>query len=148
MPTQRTPGTLYGMPTPLPPGTHWAHTFNQLAYPLTPWDSESESRITSQTFLGQFVLVSMYKGMQAFCPVPSRINWYHLILTQYHQVPTIAVLYCPSTQLYHLVTHSLARLTHAQGKVLDTLLCLEILLFSDGALVSSEDFEYFIGSKY
>ena len=26
-------------------------------------------------------------------PVPSRINQYHLILTQDHQVPTIAVLY-------------------------------------------------------
>ena len=32
-------------------------------------------------------------------------------------------------------------------KVLDTLLCLEILLFSDGSLVSSEDFEYFIDCK-
>ena len=33
-------------------------------------------------------------------PVPSRINWYRLILTHYHQVPTIAVLYWPSTQLH------------------------------------------------
>ena len=32
-------------------------------------------------------------------------------------------------------------------KVLDTLLCLEMLRFSDGSLVSTEDFEYFIGSK-
>ena len=57
-------------------------------------------------------------------PVPSRINqycliltnpllWpnnidYRLILTQYHQVPTLAVLYWHSTQLHHLVTHSWA----------------------------------------
>ena len=30
------------------------------------------------------------------------------MLTQYHQVPTIAVLYWPSTQLHHLVMHSWA----------------------------------------
>ena len=33
------------------------HKKTQKAYPLTPWDRESESRINSRTFLGQFVLV-------------------------------------------------------------------------------------------
>ena len=48
-------------------------------------------------------------------PVPLRINQYHFILTQYHQVLTIGVLYwvltqytlC-TTQLHNLVTHSWA----------------------------------------
>ena len=35
--------------------------------------------------------------------VPARINRYHLTLAQYHQVPTIAVLHWPITQLHHLV---------------------------------------------
>ena len=30
-----------------------------LAYPWSPWDSESESKINTRTFLGQFVLVSI-----------------------------------------------------------------------------------------
>ena len=40
--------------------------------------------------------------------VPARINQFHLILTQYHQVPMIAVLYWPSTQLHNLLMHSWA----------------------------------------
>ena len=44
---------------------------------------------------------SIYKGIQALYPVPSRIN-------RYHQEPNIAVLYWPSTQLHHLVTYSWA----------------------------------------
>ena len=36
---------------------------------------------------------------------PNNIN-NRLIVTQYRQVPTIAGLYCPSTQLHHLLTHS------------------------------------------
>ena len=36
--------------------------------------------------------------------VTSITNWYRLILTQYHLVPTIAIIYWPSTQLHHLVT--------------------------------------------
>ena len=41
-------------------------------------------------------------------PVTSITTWYRLILAQYHQVSTFAVLLlshcCPSTQLHHLVT--------------------------------------------
>ena len=40
--------------------------------------------------------------------VPSRIKQCRLIMIQYHQAPTIAVLYWPSTQLPHPVTHSWA----------------------------------------
>ena len=32
--------------------------------------------------------------------VPPRINWYYLVLTQYQQVPTIAVFYWQSTHLH------------------------------------------------
>ena len=67
--------------------------------------------------------ISLYKGINALCwpstirnwqvtpytiPVLLSTNQYRLTLTQYHQVPTIAVPYWPSTQLHHLVTHSWA----------------------------------------
>ena len=56
-----------------------------------------------------FHFFSIYKGIQAlYCTVPLRINWNRLILTQCHQIPTIAVQYWPSRQLHHLVTHSWA----------------------------------------
>ena len=51
-----------------------------------------------QIFFGQNSLLRNITRFLHVCP--------YLIVTQYRQVPTIAVLYCPSTQLHHLLTHS------------------------------------------
>ena len=56
----------------------------------------------------QISTFSIYKVINAL-HWPNNIN-YCLILTQYHQVPTIAVLNWPSTQLHQIVTHSWANL--------------------------------------